>query len=90
MSRNSGKILEKKRREQTILVSLQFEEGEKIITDFLKNKNVVLDDLKSEEILDYPKEIFKKGYIRTLPIYYKNFGEMDGFFIARLRKISDN
>ncbi len=70
--------------------SIQFEEGEKIIADFLKNKKVVLDDLKSEEILDYPKEIFKKGYIRTLPIYYKNFGEMDGFFIARLRKISDN
>jgi len=64
--------------------------AEKIIADFLKNKKVVLDDLKSEEILDYPKEIFKKGYIRTLPIYYKNFGEMDGFFIARLRKISDN
>ena len=65
--------------------SLQFEEGEKIINNLIKNKTIVLDKVLRNEIIDYPKEIINKGLIRTLPYMYN--GGMDGFFIARIKKL---
>ena len=65
--------------------SLQFEEGERIINNLIKNKTIVLDKVLRNEIIDYPKEIINKGLIRTLPYMYN--GGMDGFFIARIKKL---
>ena len=65
--------------------SLQHEEGENLIDD-LVNKNIIqLDMINEKEISGYPKEIINKGLIRTLPYMYN--GGMDGFFIARIKKI---
>ena len=66
--------------------SMQFEEGEKIIDLFIKKNRVKLLPIKSEELKLFPKEIFKNGFIRTLPYMYNELGGLDGFFIARLTK----
>ena len=42
--------------------------------------------IKSEELTLFPKEIFKCGFIRTLPYMYSEFGGLDGFFVARFIK----
>ena len=67
--------------------SLQFEEGEKVIDFFIKNKKVSLLEVKPEELKQFPNKIFNKGLIRTLPCRYNNIDGLDGFFIARLIKI---
>ncbi len=67
--------------------SLQFEEGEKVIDFFIKNKKVSLLEVKPEELKQFPNKIFNKGLIRTLPCRYNNVDGLDGFFIARLVKI---
>ena len=65
---------------------MQFEEGEDVIKYFLDKKLVKLLNIRKDEINGYPEEILNKGLIRTLPFMY-NKGGMDGFFIARLKKI---
>ena len=64
--------------------SMQYEEGEKVIDHLLKSNNVKLYPIKQEELKNFPKKIFNKGLIRTLPYMYNNISELDGFFIARL------
>ncbi|PPR25647.1 MAG: hypothetical protein CFH34_01337, partial [Alphaproteobacteria bacterium MarineAlpha9_Bin4] len=64
--------------------SLQYEEGENIISELCNSKEIYIDKILEKEISDYPKEIINKGLIRTLPYMY-NKG-MDGFFIARIKK----
>jgi len=66
--------------------SMQFEEGEKVIDFFIKKNRVKLLPIKPEELKLFPKEIFKSGFIRTLPYMYNEFGGLDGFFIARFIK----
>ena len=66
--------------------SMQFEEGEKVIDFFIKKNKVKLLPIISEELKLFPKEIFKSGFIRTLPYMYNEFGGLDGFFIARFIK----
>ena len=66
--------------------SMQFEEGEKVIDFFIKKNRVKLLPIKPEELKLFPKEIFKNGFIRTLPYMYDELGGLDGFFIARLIK----
>ncbi len=66
--------------------SMQFEEGEKVIDLFIKKNRVKLLPIKPEELKLFPKEIFKNGFIRTLPYMYNEFGGLDGFFIARFIK----
>ena len=44
-----------------------------------------IDLINEKEISGYPKEIINKGLIRTLPYMYN--GGMDGFFIARIKKV---
>ena len=63
---------------------MQYEEGEKVIDHLLKSNNVKLYPIKQEELKNFPKKIFNKGLIRTLPYMYNNISELDGFFIARL------
>ncbi len=65
--------------------SLQYEEGEYLIKDLIKQKIIVIDEINEKEVSGYPKEIINKGLIRTLPYMYN--GGMDGFFIARIKKI---
>ena len=65
--------------------SLQKEEGEFLINSLLKEKLIQVDEIKQNEIIGYPEEIINKGLIRTLPYMYNN--GMDGFFIARIKKI---
>tara|TARA_B100000575_G_C22900055_1_gene523267 strand:- start:486 stop:803 length:318 start_codon:yes stop_codon:yes gene_type:complete len=67
--------------------SLQFEEGEEIINYFLIKRKVKLVKINIKEIKGYPANIINKGLIRTLPYMYNDFTGMDGFFIARLKKI---
>ena len=70
--------------------SMEFEEGEFLIKDIIKEGLVKLDNINKNEINGFPEEIFNGGVIRTLPFMNEEFGGMDGFFIARLKKISHN
>ena len=66
--------------------SMQFEEGENVIDFFIKKNKVKLLPIKPEELKLFPKDIFKNGFIRTLPYAYEKEDGLDGFFIARLIK----
>ena len=70
--------------------SMEKEEGELIIHEIIKEEPVEIDNIKKQEINGFSDEIFVNGMIRTLPYMYKEFGGIDGFFIARLKKISHN
>ena len=70
--------------------SMEFEEGENIIYDIIKTNLVKLENIEKKEIMNFPQEAFIKGVIRTLPYMYEKYGGMDGFFIARLKKVSHN
>ena len=74
--------------------SLQPEEGEQQINALLKrNKKVILDEIKPEELAGRTDWITQQGTLRTLPHHrpfdkaeFKKVGSgMDGFFAARLR-----
>ena len=65
--------------------SLQYEEGENLINDLCEKKIIYIDKILRTELIDYPKEIFNKGLIRTLPYMYND--GMDGFFVARVKKV---
>jgi len=66
--------------------SMQFEEGENVIDFFIKKNKVKLLPIKPEELKLFPRDIFKNGFIRTLPYAYEKEDGLDGFFIARLIK----
>ena len=64
---------------------MQYEEGENLINDLCEKKIIYIDKILRTELIDYPKEIFNKGLIRTLPFMYND--GMDGFFVARVKKV---
>jgi len=67
--------------------SLEKEEGENQIIDFIKNNsNFIISPIDKNEIDITEEAITKKGFIRTFPYFSKELGGMDGFFIARLEK----
>jgi len=67
--------------------SLEIEEGEKQIINFIKNnRNFDIKPIKLEEIDIVKKAITKQGFLKTLPSFYNLKGGIDGFFIARLIK----
>jgi len=67
--------------------SLELEEGEKQIINFIKNnRDFDIKPIKLEEIDIMKEAITKQGFIRTLPNFYNLKGGIDGFFIARLIK----
>ena len=69
--------------------SLEKEEGENQIVDFIKkNSRFIIDPIKESEIDITKKAITKEGFIKTLPFFNSEEGGMDGFFIARLIKIN--
>ena len=69
--------------------SLEKEEGEDQIEKFLKkHKDARLDKILESEMDGIEESISKKGWLRILPHHYKDKGGTDGFFIARLKKVS--
>jgi 16S rRNA (cytosine967-C5)-methyltransferase len=67
--------------------SLEKEEGENQIVDFInKNSKFILDPVKKMEVDITKKAVTKEGFIKTLPFFNSELGGMDGFFIARLIK----
>ena len=69
--------------------SMEKEEGENQIVDFIKkNSKFIIDPIKESEIDITKKAITKEGFIKTLPFFNSEEGGMDGFFIARLTKIN--
>ena len=69
--------------------SMEKEEGENQIVDFIKkNSKFIIDPIKESEIDITKKAITKDGFIKTLPFFSSEEGGMDGFFIARLIKIN--
>ena len=69
--------------------SLETEEGENQIIDFIKNNsNFIISPIDKKEIDITKKAITKEGFIKTFPYFNQNYGGMDGFFIARLIKIN--
>ena len=69
--------------------SLEKEEGENQIFKFInENKDAKIDKIKSEEVIELKELITKEGLLRIFPNHLKEIGGMDGFFIARLKKVS--
>ncbi len=69
--------------------SLQPEEGEglieKVLADGLPLARI---PIAAEELFGLPVDITAKGEVRTLPCHLADQGGMDGFFIARLQRVS--
>jgi 16S rRNA (cytosine967-C5)-methyltransferase len=68
--------------------SLQLEEGEQLARETAKTqKSLRVDPILSEELSDLDEAITDDGYLRLTPALWKDRGGMDGFFIARFRKV---
>jgi 16S rRNA (cytosine967-C5)-methyltransferase len=68
--------------------SLEKEEGEDQIEKFLKKyKDARIDKILESEVGGIEKSISEKGWLRILPHHYNDEGGIDGFFIARLKKV---
>jgi len=69
--------------------SLQLEEGEglieKVLADGLPLERI---PITSEELFGLPVDITSHGEVRTLPCHLADQGGMDGFFIARLQRVT--
>ena len=69
--------------------SLEEEEGELQISNFLKNqKDAKIEKISNREIKDMDQSICKEGWIRILPHNDNLVENKDGFFIACLKKVS--
>ena len=69
--------------------SLEKEEGENQILKFVnENKNAEIDKIKSEEAAEIKELITKEGFLRIFPNHLNEIGGTDGFFIAKLKKVS--
>ncbi len=69
--------------------SLQKDEGEKQIDNFLNNHpNFERVAIQSQEVGKYDELINDKGDLRILPYHLSAQGGMDGFFVSRLKRIN--
>jgi len=67
--------------------SLQTREGEKQVTQFLKNRSDFrLIPVLDQEIFALKGAISARGEVRLMPFFLKEEGGMDGFFIARFTR----
>lgn len=63
-------------------------EGVNQIQEFLKyNKNFEINAISKKEINNYKGLISKKGFFNSYPYNLDKIGRVDGFFIARMKKI---
>ena len=69
-----------------IVCSLEPEEGEAQVDDFLRRQpNVALEPFDAEAVSGLPDALTPAGTLRILPSYYAHNGGVDGFFAARFR-----
>ena len=67
--------------------SLEKEEGEDIIENFLRSRpDFQREKIKPEEVPGLADALSEAGDLRTLPSQWAERGGIDGFYIARLRK----
>jgi 16S rRNA (cytosine967-C5)-methyltransferase len=71
--------------------SLEPEEGEQQVTSFLvRNRGFALDPIAPDEIGGFSDMVAGVGTLRSRPDMLKEDGGIDGFFVARLRKIAQD
>ena len=69
--------------------SLEVEEGENQIFKFIKeNKDAEIERILPGEVSGLKELITEDGLLRIFPDHLSEIGGMDGFFIARLKKVS--
>jgi len=68
--------------------SLEPEEGEEQIADFLRRRrDFGREPVMGRELFGHSEWIDRQGDLRTLPYHLADAGGMDGFFAARLRRL---
>jgi 16S rRNA (cytosine967-C5)-methyltransferase len=68
--------------------SLEPEEGEEQIADFLRRRrDFGREPVMGRELFGHSEWIDRQGDLRTLPCHLADAGGMDGFFAARLRRL---
>lgn len=71
--------------------SLEREEGERQIARWLASEpGFAIVPVDAEELGVEPASITPEGFLRVLPAHLSAFGGLDGFFAARLRRISSS
>ena len=70
--------------------SLQTEEGEAVISDYLKRPDcrLEIDPITVEEAGQFAPAVNEDGMMRIRPSDFATLGGVDGFFVARLKSIS--
>ncbi len=69
--------------------SLEPEEGVEQVGAFLaRNARFVRESVKADEVFGHAEWISAEGDLRTLPFHLDGKGGMDGFYAARLRRVS--
>lgn len=71
--------------------SLEPEEGEEQVRALLaREPNLRLEAIKAEEIGGLAEAVSAEGFVRSRPDMLAEMGGIDGFFVARLRKIAQD
>ena len=88
MIRSAIKMLKPGGRLIVCTCSMQVEEGEQLAQETIKtNKSLRIDPILSEDLSELDEAITDEGYLRLTPALWKDRGGMDGFFIARFKKV---
>ncbi len=66
--------------------SLQPEEGEGVVAD-AASLGLVPDPVRPEEVPGLAAAVTPAGHVRTLPCHWVERGGLDGFFVARFRRV---
>lgn len=67
--------------------SLAREEGEDVVEAFLeRHPNFARETLTASDVFDQPQFVTPAGDFRTLPSHWPEYGGLDGFYAARLRR----
>jgi 16S rRNA (cytosine967-C5)-methyltransferase len=67
--------------------SLAREEGEDVVETFLPaHPNFAREKLNASDVFDQPQFVTPAGDLRTLPSHWPEYGGLDGFYAARLRR----
>ncbi len=66
--------------------SLQPEEGEGVVAD-AASLGLAPDPVRPEEVPGLAAAVTPRGHVRTLPCHWAEQGGLDGFFIARFRRV---